>query len=190
MSHTPTCKDWSNGTCPNGAKCVYPHYDNANVHWRSKEGDKARSPSLDGEDKEELDKLIAEWKSNRDKGGRPKSPAPKNLATVIYATNRAAQVQREHPLPLKNRYNALENDDEDEHPSPFASGTGQCEQQDTYPHKMCLEPHHSLCNCDSNSLASLSSSSIGELEEFLYENNDEDLCQECLGAGGDDGNDY
>ena len=74
--------------------------------------------------------------------------------------------------------------------SPSAPGTGQCEKQDTNPHEMCFETKQLLCDCDGYSLASISSSSIGELEQFLYGNNDEDLCQECLGAGGEDGNDY
>ena len=82
----------------------------------------------------------------------------------------ASQMREGIPLPVRNKYKGLENDDEDTHPLPSASGTGQCG-----------------CNCDNNSLASASSSSLGELEEVIY-GQDEDLCQECLGAGGEDGN--
>ena len=44
-----------------------------------------------------------------------------------------------------------------------------------------------VCQCDNDSLASTLSSSLGELEEIIY-GNDENLCQACFDAGGEEDN--
>ena len=150
-AHTATCKHWKAGNCVAGKKCVYAHYDDAKVH---KGKAISRNSSIDSTTSSERRALVeskAQYRAEKNKNRPQRDGTPvgaKKNVGVVCAWQTTLQTRRSTPLPISNRYIALDDDHNNQ-----PSGTGPKANKIEYGDNVIDKVDDDVSNAGGNTLS-------------------------------------